>query len=397
MGGSRGKTPKVKTPVSQPARELPEPTEFTFDQSALSQADPTNVPLNQEGSETQQSSSSEIAFLRNEFQNVANQFVKFAPLLERLSKLHLDDTAPELDRSDSPATPLPEVPPGIEIPQDQGVANHDQQLQAPVFQSQFPDHFNSLEFTPHEFYSHYIKPGFSNRGPLYCNTNKPHVFRFTDSVTRALTGTKYQAKLTEYMLVSNYGYFTSCANAEMLAALEEIEDLRLPPDAQNAICALRRSFKSHLQIEDMLRERLFFLATQSDPEASVEDKDFNTHVVRYRFQPDPRDQGMPSDLQEDYENYKRQVALSRAHQAAKAEAKRQLSSGTGGGARGGGSGSGSLTSTGEAIDKKERKDGGKGGRKDGKNPQSTTTTTTTTTGDKVDQKDKGGKGTKTVP
>ena len=172
---------------------------------------------------------------------------------------------------------------------------------------------------------------------------------------------------------------------------------QVPPEAQNAICALRRSFKSHLQIEDMLRERLFFLATQSDPEASVEDKDFNTHVVRYRFQPGPRDQGMPSDLQEDYENYKRQVALSRAHQAAKAEAKRQLSTGTGGGARGGGSGSGSLTSTGEAIDKKERKDGGKGGRKDGKTPQSTTTTTTTTTGDKVDQKDKGGKGTKTVP
>ena len=379
---------KVKTPTAHSEESSePSPSEFTFD--TLPQDDSgDNVLCNQAADSEQSDLSAKVNFIGAEVRLLTEQFSKLAPLINQLSTLSVDESQADKNHPADPVISAPSVPAELQNSVEEPAVV--QQPRA-SFSSNFPAHFSGLEFTPHEFYWQYIDKGFADRRPLYCNIDKPHVYRFDDPVTRALTGTKYSAKLSEYMLISNYGYFVACANAEMFTAVDEIENTMLSGENSPAIQALRRVLSTYKEIEELLRERIFFLATQSDPAATTEDKDFNNHVARYFFQPDPRDQGMPSRLKEHYDNYKRQVAQARANQAAKEEAKRQIKGGGtgGGGTGGGGSGSGGSGGSGGG-----RGGGGStGGGKGGKTPTPTPTSTTTTVPDKKDTKadPKGGK------
>ena len=106
------------------------------------------------------------------------------------------------------------------------------------------------------------------------------MYQFHDEITRALTGTRFQAKLTEYRVACVNGFFLSCANVALLELIQEIEE-GSPERAR-----LVEMYNTYRVLEDLMRDRKTLLATRSDPNASDTMVAFADNCLSTRFEND---------------------------------------------------------------------------------------------------------------
>ena len=117
-------------------------------------------------------------------------------------------------------------------------------------------------FVDHAFFRSHIREGFESQRPSKLAACRPHMYQIHDEITRALTGIRFQAKLTEYRVTCVNGFFLSCANAALLELIQEIEE-GSPERAR-----LVKMYNTYTVLEDLMRDRKTLLATRSDPNAS---------------------------------------------------------------------------------------------------------------------------------
>ena len=160
--------------------------------------------------------------------------------------------------------------------------------------------FAHLDYVPHEYYARYIAAGFADRTPQYSTSDAPRVYQFDDPVTRHLQGSRYQAKLSEYVVTVCNGYFLACTNAALRELMATLQDGGI---SDEYIKAMQRIYNSAYEIEQNMRDRIFHLRANSDPYISGEIKAYNDHVVKYEFLPDPRDQGLSDRMHAGFLNY----------------------------------------------------------------------------------------------
>lgn len=178
-------------------------------------------------------------------------------------------------------------------------------------------------FVDHTALRHRIAAGYEAQAPSALAPLEPHVYLFNDEVSRSLAGTRFQAKLTEYRLTCTNGFFLSCANQALLEVVEA-----LGSDVPDSVrCRLTEIYNSHAAIENVMRDRKTFLATQNDPSATQAMRAFSDTILRNRFEADLAAYGASSSVVETYDTFTDQVAKSRIWATAKAEAMREIESG----------------------------------------------------------------------
>ena len=177
-------------------------------------------------------------------------------------------------------------------------------------------------FVNHPDVRHRIAAGYEAQAPSALASLQPHVYFFNDEISRTLAGTRFSAKLSEYRLTCVNGFFLSCANQALLEVMEAIDTVS--PDVRSSLSEI---YNTYMAIENIMRDRKTFLATQNDPNATQVMRAFSDTILRNRFEADFAAYGASADSVRSYDSFTDQVARSRLWATAKAEAQRELEAG----------------------------------------------------------------------
>ncbi len=131
------------------------------------------------------------------------------------------------------------------------------------------------DYVNHGYYRDKIEECFTKSSPSRLSVLKPGYYPIDDPFLRFLTTSKYSGKASDYIITVANAFFSTITNV----ALNDVIEATASGDMKTTAILLNHVINNMQAIEDMHRDRMFFLDITSDPASSTIERDYANNML----------------------------------------------------------------------------------------------------------------------